>query len=286
VTGTSSGVGAPRYSTLSDVNSRLATSGGRPSSFDVPSRPTIPRDRYSASAPTAPSCIPVSAPDSQSVSTDSFSPDSHQSSMVTSQLSAQTEPFYPVILDGTPLSTAQPALFTHTFTAESADVDQTLVKSALNDELPEHVNLLFIQTTTEQNLPPDIVDGLKQLLHDHANTFSKSSADLGFCDILQHDIDTDDSPPIKQPPKRPPLAAAAAEDEILEEMLSTGVIEPSHSPWASHVCLVRKKEGTYRFCVDYRRVNAVSRKDAFPVSDIHDALDHLRGQSTWLRLTS
>jgi len=60
-------------------------------------------------------------------------------------------------------------------------------------------------------------------------------------------------------------------------MLSTGVIEPSNSPWASPVCLVKKKEGTYRFCVDYRRVNAVSRKDAFPIPDVNDALDHLRG---------
>ena len=46
---------------------------------------------------------------------------------------------------------------------------------------------------------------------------------------------------------------------------------------ASPVCLVRKKDGTFRFCVDYRRVNAVSRRDAFPIPDIHDALDHLRG---------
>jgi len=160
--------------------------------------------------------------------------------VVTSQLSAQAEPFYPPIVDETPLSTVQPALFTHTLEAESADVDLSLVKSSPSNELPEHVNLLFIQTT-EQNLPPDIVDGLKQLLHDHTNTFAKSSADLGFCNILQHDIDTGNSPPIKQPPRRPPLAAAAAEDEIVEEMLSTGVIEPSHSPWASPVCLVRKE---------------------------------------------
>jgi len=58
-------------------------------------------------------------------------------------------------------------------------------------------------------------------------------------------------------------------------MLESGVIEPSDSPWASPVCLVRKKDGTFHFCVDYRRVNAVSRRDAFPIPDIHDALDHL-----------
>ena len=94
---------------------------------------------------------------------------------------------------------------------------------------------------------------------------------------MQHDIDTGDAYPIKQSPRRPPLAAASAEDEILDDMLNTGVIEPSNSRWASPVCLVKKKEGTYRFCVDYRRVNAVSKRDAFPVPDISDTLDHLRG---------
>lgn len=92
-----------------------------------------------------------------------------------------------------------------------------------------------------------------------------------------HDIDTGDAPPIKQSPRRPPLAARDAEDHIIDEMLEARVIEPSDSTWASPVCLVRMKDGTYRFCVDYRCVNGVSRRVAFPIPDIHDALDHLRG---------
>jgi len=144
-------------------------------------------------------------------------------------------------------------------------------------ELPEHVNVLFLQTVENSSLASDVVDGLKTLLLDHSDTFAKSSADLGHCPIQQHDIDTGGSLPIRQSPRRPPLAAREAEDEILDEMLQTGVIEPSISPWASPVCLVRKKDGTFRFCVDYRRVNAVSKKDAYPVPDIQDALDHLRG---------
>ena len=94
-------------------------------------------------------------------------------------------------------------------------------------ELPEHVNVLFLQTVENCSLSRDVVDGLKTLLHDHSDTFSKTSADLGHCAILQHDIETGDSLPIRQSPRRPPLAARDAEDEILDEMLATGVIEPS-----------------------------------------------------------
>jgi len=140
------------------------------------------------------------------------------------------------------------------------------------DDLPEHVTQLFLDTL----VPVEATYGLKQLLIDHRHTFATSSVDIGFCSIIQHDIDTGDATPIRQAPRKPPLAARDAEDEILNEMLKTGVIEPSMSSWASPVCLVRKKNNTFRFCIDYRRVNAISKKDAYPIPDIQDALDHLR----------
>ena len=60
-------------------------------------------------------------------------------------------------------------------------------------------------------------------------------------------------------------------------MLKTGLIEPSNSPWLSPVCMVRKKDGSYRYCVDYRRMNSVTIEDTFPVPDVKDALYSLRG---------
>jgi len=67
-------------------------------------------------------------------------------------------------------------------------------------------------------------------------------------------------------------------------MLQSGVIQPSTSEWASPVCLVRKPDGSFRFCIDYRRVNAVSRRDAFPVPEVQDALDSLRGSQYFATL--
>ena len=63
-------------------------------------------------------------------------------------------------------------------------------------------------------------------------------------------------------------------------MLSAGIIQPSDAAWASPVCLVRKKDNTYRFCVDYRKLNAVSHKDAHPLPDIREALDSLKELDT------
>jgi len=116
-------------------------------------------------------------------------------------------------------------------------------------ELPDHVNDLFLQTVEGLDLPHNTVEGLKELLYDHRETFASSSLDLGFCPLVEHDIDTGDARPIKQSPRRPSLAAREAEDEILDEMLATGVIEPSISSWASPVCLV-----LYRLPAGQRRL--------------------------------
>ena len=67
-------------------------------------------------------------------------------------------------------------------------------------ELPEHVNVLFLQTIEGVDLPDETVQGLKVLLRDHQDTFASLSTDLGFCPLVEHDIDTGEARPIKQSP--------------------------------------------------------------------------------------
>jgi len=147
---------------------------------------------------------------------------------------------------------------------------------AADSDVSEHLRVLFLTTLQEANLSRTLASEFKDLLVAHTDVFATSPTDIGFCDLLEHDIDTADAAPIRQPPRRPPLASGTAEDDLIAEILAAGVIEPFDSPWASPVCLAKKPDGSYRFCVDYGRVNAVSRKDAYPIPDMQDTFDSLR----------
>ena len=71
-------------------------------------------------------------------------------------------------------------------------------------------------------------------------------------------------------------------------MITNGIVEPSDGPWSSPVVLAKKKDGSLRFCMDYRKVNAITRKDAYPLPRVDDTLDTLGGSKffTTLDLTS
>ena len=101
--------------------------------------------------------------------------------------------------------------------------------------------------------------------------------DLGQTTLGQHEINTGDATPIRQPPRRLPFHQHNAVRELVSDMLQCGVVEPSQGPWSSPIVLVKKKDGTTRFCVDFRKVNDVTKKDAHPLPRIDDTLDTLGG---------
>ena len=66
-------------------------------------------------------------------------------------------------------------------------------------------------------------------------------------------------------------------DQHVKDMLQKNIIVPSSSPWSSPVILIKNKDGSWRYCVDYRRLNIVTKKDVYPLPRIDDALDNLPG---------
>ena len=118
------------------------------------------------------------------------------------------------------------------------------------------------------------------LLMEYADIFAHAEEDLGRMEKVQHQINTGSSAPIRQQVRRIPPAKRVETRKLLKEMLERDVIQPTNSPWASPIVLVQKKDGSTRFCVDYRKVNSVTRKDAYPLPRVDDTLDTLAG-SKW-----
>ncbi|KAG0927159.1 hypothetical protein G6F57_014373 [Rhizopus arrhizus] len=97
--------------------------------------------------------------------------------------------------------------------------------------------------------------------------------------LVKHTIDTGDSRPLSQPPHRASAAENETIDSLIDDMLKQGIIRPSNSPWSSPVVIVRKHDGSPRFCVDYRRLNAATTKDVYPLPRVDDTI-HSLGQAT------
>lgn len=137
---------------------------------------------------------------------------------------------------------------------------------------PVHIN--------ESNLSPSQVQSLKSLLQKYSAVFSKHSEDRGRTSIIKHRIRTGDATPVKQRAYRVTPEQRVEIQTQVEKLLKADVIEESYSPWAAPVVLVRKKNGTWRFCLDYRKLNVVTIKDSHPLPRVDDALDALSG-SAW-----
>ncbi|VDI01255.1 Hypothetical predicted protein [Mytilus galloprovincialis] len=102
--------------------------------------------------------------------------------------------------------------------------------------------------------------------------------DLGlFKGEIKHRIHTGDATPVKHRLRRTPLKFEGEEQKHLQDMLDKGVIQPSISDWAACPVLVRKKDGSIRYCLDYRGLNSATTKDLFPIAKIETCLDTLRG---------
>jgi len=125
---------------------------------------------------------------------------------------------------------------------------------------------------------------IRELLTQYRTILSTGDHDVGRTPLVEHTIDTGDHRPIRQPLRRQPFQHQAHIDEETNRMLEYGIIEPAASPWASNVVLVKKKDGSLRFCIDYRRLNSITYKDSYPLPLIDNCLNALSGSSWYSML--
>lgn len=145
----------------------------------------------------------------------------------------------------------------------------------LDVKIPDHLANLYESGC--ENLTESERIQYCNLLMRYQSAFAKDNLDLGQTDIVEHTIETGDAAPIKQRARRTPLAFKGEEEKEVKKMLEKGVIRESTSPWASPVVLVKKRDSTTRFCIDYRKLNAVTKFDSYPLPRIADCFDALGG---------
>ena len=125
---------------------------------------------------------------------------------------------------------------------------------------------------------------MSQLVEEMLDTFMDPSEPLKGTSSVAHYIETGQTRPIRQAPRRVPPAYKEMIEEEVRKMLEAGVIRKSNSPWSSPVVLVEKKDGSIRFCIDYRKLNNVTRKNAYPLPRIDDNLEALKGKKWFCTL--
>ena len=136
---------------------------------------------------------------------------------------------------------------------------------------------LDLSGVTWGDLDPEQVQRGKRLLGAYTDVFSQSDTDLGCTRELEHEIPLLDEAPVRQRYRRLPPSQYEQVREHIQSLLDGGVIRPSTSPYASPIVLVQKKSGELRMCVDYRQLNAKTRRDAYPLPRIEETLDALGG---------
>ena len=129
-----------------------------------------------------------------------------------------------------------------------------------------------------EQLPTVARKELASLLKNFADCFT-SGGRVGLTTKAVYKIDTGDARPLKSAPYRSSFHGRRQLKTLTDEMRAEGTVVPSKSPWSSPVVLVPKKNGDVRFCVDYRRLNRLTKKDVYPLPRIDDSLDQLAGSS-------
>ena len=146
-------------------------------------------------------------------------------------------------------------------------------------KLWEQVDISGSESWTEEQK-----NGIKETFEEFHDIFALSPLELGRTSLVQHTIKVTDPKPFKERYRRIPPHQFEEVRNHLKEMENIGVIRRSNNPWASPVVLVKKKDGSLHFCIDLRKLNARTIKDAYSLPRIEESLDCLNGATIFTSL--
>ena len=163
---------------------------------------------------------------------------------------------------------------TNLLSAEETKKQPTLTEAERQDLLLEKLDLTGLEAW-----PEDQAGKAHSLLKEYHDIFSLEKCDMGHTNATKHKIvlKDPDTPPFKEHFCRIPPPQLDEVREHLKLMLDAGVIRPSNSPWCNAVVLVRKKDGSLCFCIDFRKLNSLTVKDSHLLPHIRETLDSLAG---------
>lgn len=149
-------------------------------------------------------------------------------------------------------------------------------------DIPEFLREMYTEGCN--NLTPEQAEKFKQFLFSRKAAFADPEMPLQRSNVGEHRINLNEEKPFKEPVRRVPIFKRDILDAEINKLKTEGLIEESVSPWSSPLVLVQKKDKTWRLCVDYRRLNAQTIKDAYPIPRIAEDLDALSGSSWFTSL--
>ena len=174
------------------------------------------------------------------------------------------------LVPATPVPPSAPALVSGGATALEA-IAEPLSVAEQQAKLLEKLDLSGLK-----NWAPRNAEVAEQLVLSYHDIFALDKNELGCTSAVEHEIHVVDSEPFKERFRRIPPPLLEEVHTSLRDMLDAGAIHPSQPPWCNAIVLVRKKDGTLHFCVDFRRLNART-KDSYPLPRIQEALESMAG---------
>jgi len=170
---------------------------------------------------------------------------------------------------------------------ENIEGQSECIPSKLSDHydsmVPNHMKELCKKTTHEMK-SADHKGAIVNLLTKYSDVFSQGDSDIGQTKLVEHSIPVlEDTKPIKHLPRRLGPEKEKQVEKQVNKLLEQGLIYPGEGAWSHPVVLVRKKTlkpddaPEWRFCIDYRKLNSVTKKDVYPIPRIDESLDSLAG---------